>query len=283
MTGTDRRSFAAVVAAAIAAPRAAGADEAAQDVPPGPDDSPDPSGEVAQATSPERRGNEQIAMLLYPGFTALDLIGPQYMFASLAGAAVHLVARTMDPVTSDTGVGLLPTTTLDACPRDLTLLFVPGGTDGTVAAIEDDATLDFLADRGARAGYVTSVCTGSMLLGAAGLLDGYRATGHWLTRPLLPLVGAVPVDARVVRDRNRITGAGVTAGIDFGLSLVADRRGRAYAERVQLIAEYAPEPPLSAGTPSAAGSRHTAAVERMFRTFKERIGTAAQTARAARG
>jgi putative intracellular protease/amidase len=212
-------------------------------------------------------GNEQITMLLYPGFTALDLIGPQYMFASLMGATVPLAAKTREPVTSDTGVAMLPTATLDESPRDPTILFVPGGTRGTLAAMRDDAILAFLADRGGRASYVTSVCTGSLVLGAAGLLEGYRATSHWLTRPLLPLFGAIEDDARVAWDRNRVTGAGVTAGIDFGLSLVAKLRDRDYAETLQLLAEYAPEPPFAAGSPAQAEPRQRAALEAMLAPF----------------
>lgn len=216
---------------------------------------------------PHWYGNEQIAMLLYPGFTALDLIGPQYMFAALMGATVHLVAKTRDLVTSDTGVAVLPTATLAECPADLTIVFVPGGTRGTLAAMRDEAILAFLADRSRRATYVTSVCTGSLLLGAAGLLDGYRATSHWLTRPLLPLFGATAVNQRVVWDRNRVTGAGVTAGIDFGLSLVAKLRDSDYAETLQLLAEYVPEPPFNAGSPATAVPRQRQMLEDMLTSF----------------
>lgn len=198
--------------------------------------------------------DNQIAMLVYPRMTILDLIGPQYMFSSLMGAKVHLVAKTMDPILSDTGVTMLPTTTFDEVPKDLSVLFAPGGTDGTLAAMRDDATRAFMADRGARATYVTSVCTGSLILGAAGLLDGYKATSHWAAREALAEFGATPVDARVVKDRNRITGAGVTAGLDFGLQMLAEMRDRTYAEGVQLMAEYDPHPPFNAG------STHTAPV-----------------------
>lgn len=212
-------------------------------------------------------GQEQIAMLLYPGFTALDLIGPQYMFASLMGATVHLVAKTRDPVTSDTRVTVIPSATFAECPRDLDLIFVPGGTQGTLDAMQDETTLSFLADRGARAKRVTSVCTGSLVLGAAGLLIGYRATSHWVTRPLLANLGATPVDARVVHDRNRITGAGVTAGLDFGLSLVAEMRDRDYAESLQLLAEYDPQPPFDAGSPAKATPRNLEMMRAMFDKF----------------
>ena len=150
-----------------------------------------------------------IAMLLYPGMTALDLVGPQGLLAGLAPGSLHLVARNPGLVPSDTGVSLLATTSFAACPADLDVLFVPGG-DGTPAQMRDAATLAFLRDRASRARWVTSVCTGSLILGAAGLLDGYRATAHWCVRDtVLPLLGAIPVDARVVFDRNRVTAAGI--------------------------------------------------------------------------
>ena len=193
-------------------------------------------------------GNEQIAMLMYPGMTVLDLIGPQSMFGSIMGARVLLVAKSLDPVTSDAGVTITPHATFETCPRDVTVLFTPGGTDGTLAAASDSETLAFMADRGARAKYVTSVCSGSLILGAAGLLRGYKATSHWSVRHVLSGFGAIPTDARVVRDRNRITGAGVTAGLDFGLAMVAELRDPIYAECTQLVSEYDPHPPFHAGS-----------------------------------
>ncbi|RZS54906.1 DJ-1/PfpI family protein [Sphaerotilus mobilis] len=212
-------------------------------------------------------GSEQIGMLLYPGCTALDFVGPQYLFASLMGATVHHVAATLEPVTSDTGLGLVPTVTLADCPRDLDVLFVPGGGQGTLAAMRDEALLAFVADRGSRARWVTSVCTGSLVLGAAGLLKGYRATSHWVALGLLAEAGATPVDERVVRDRNRLTGAGVSAGLDLGLSLVEILRDRLYAQSVQLLAEYAPQPPFNAGTPKTAPAEATALMRDMFTGF----------------
>jgi putative intracellular protease/amidase len=193
-------------------------------------------------------GNEVIAMLVYPGMTVMDLIGPHCMFGALMGAKIHIVAKTLDPVTSDAGLTIVPDTTFDTCPKDLTVLFTPGGTDGTLAAASDPDTLAFMADRGSRAGYVTSVCSGSLILGAAGLLKGYKATSHWSCRDALAGFGAIPTDERVVRDRNRITGAGVTAGLDFGLSMVAELRDRIYAECTQLMSEYDPHPPFNAGS-----------------------------------
>ena len=210
--------------------------------------------------------NDQIAMLVYPKMTVLDLIGPQYMFALLQGADVHLVAKSLSPVESDTGVTVTPTITFKDCPKHLTVLFAPGGSDagseGVFAAMEDADTRAFMADRGSRATYVTSVCTGSLILGAAGLLKGYKATSHWAAREALADFGAIPTDARVVRDRNRITGAGVTAGLDFGLQMAAVLRDPNYAQCMQLMCEYDPHPPFHAGTlhsaPAAVQSTMTA-------------------------
>lgn len=193
-------------------------------------------------------GREQIAFLIYPEFTALDLVGPHYMLAGLLGAKVHIVAKTKEPITSDQKLTFVPTGTFEECPKDLDILCVPGGTTGTLAAMEDRATIEFLKDRGSRAKYITSVCTGALIIGAAGLLRGYRATSHWAAREVLRDLGAEPVDSRVVVDRNRITGAGVTAGIDFGLRLLAMLRDQTYAEAMQLLAEYDPAPPFNAGT-----------------------------------
>lgn len=223
--------------------------------------------------------DNQIAMLVYPRMTILDLIGPQYMFASLMGAKVHLVAKTMDPVLSDTGVTILPTATFDEVPKDLSVLFAPGGTEGTLDAMRDDATRAFMADRGARATYVTSVCTGSLILGAAGLLEGYNATCHWGARESLREFGANPVDARVVKDRNRITGAGVTAGLDFGLQMLAEMRDRTYAEGVQLMAEYDPHPPFNAGSEHTAPLHVKAMIAAMVMPFPGMVKEVAEEIR----
>lgn len=183
--------------------------------------------------------------------TALDVVGPQNLLAGLGPVA--LVAARTGPVASDTGLSLVATHDFETCARDLEVLLVPGG-DGTPAQMREAATLAFLADRAARATWVTSVCTGALILGAAGLLRGYRATSHWCVRDaVLPLLGAEPVAERVVFDRNRVTAAGVSAGLDFALALAARLRGEAYARTAQLVAEYAPQPPFAAGTPAAAG------------------------------
>nr|WP_314074264.1 DJ-1/PfpI family protein [uncultured Roseococcus sp.] len=193
-----------------------------------------------------------VAMLVHPQMILLDLAGPQTILKIL-GADIHLVGETLDPVSTDVGINVTPTMTLADCPRELDVLFVPGGLMGSIATMGNTTVLDFLADRGGRARYVTSVCTGGLVLAAAGLLRGYRATAHWGVADLLPLMGAIRDPGRVVRDRNRLTGAGATSGLDFGLTLAALLRGQEAAERVQLILEYSPQPPFRAGTPEEIG------------------------------
>lgn len=207
----------------------------------------------------------QIGMLLFPFLTQLDLTGPFEVFSRMSNVRVHLLSKTLEPVKSDGGLVLQPTMTLAECPA-LDVLFVPGGA-GVVAVMEDAAVLDFLAHQGATAYYVTSVCTGSLVLGAAGLLKGYSAACHWMSRDLLALLGAIPVAERVVMDRSRVTGGGVTAGIDFALTLAALLRGVPEAKRIQLQMEYDPEPPFYAGSPEAAGPELVAALRKRFEPF----------------
>ena len=190
-----------------------------------------------------------VAMLTYPGMTTLDLVGPHETLNQMTD--VLLVGSTLDEVRSDSGFPFHATVHLEEVPRDVDVLFVPGGS-GTADMLCNRAILDFLADRGARAGYVTSVCTGSLILGAAGLLRGYKATSHWAARDMLTRFGAEPTDGRVVIDRNRITGGGVTAGIDFGLTLLATLLGEPAAHLTQLMIEYDPHPPFNSGTPATA-------------------------------
>jgi len=219
----------------------------------------------------------QIGMLLYPGLSALDLVGPHPFFAELPNSQVHLLWKDLNPVASSLGYSIVPTTFIRNCPRDLDVLFVPGGTTGTIAMMNDGEILSFLADRGSRARYVTSVCTGSLVLGMAGLLDGYNATCHWRFRDLLPLFGAKPIEDRVVMDRNRITGGGVTAGIDFGLALASLLRGPEAAERLQLYNEYDPHPPFRAGTPaSAPAAARSAVCERLTTVYEQARAVAAR-------
>lgn len=196
-------------------------------------------------------GTEEIAMVLYPQFTALDLVGPHYFFACMMGAKVHLVTTqdTLAPVPSDLGLAIQPTTTMADTPKDLDVLFFPGGTRGTMNVMKSTETMGWVKDRASRAKHITSVCTGSLILAKAGLLEGKRATSHWATVPVLEDFGATPVaDERVVTDGNIITGAGVSAGIDFALAMVGMMRGQTYAEALMLQAEYAPQPPFEGGT-----------------------------------
>jgi cyclohexyl-isocyanide hydratase len=193
----------------------------------------------------------QIGLLLFPDVTQLDLTGPAEVFGSLPDAALHLVWKTTDPVATGAGWKIVPTTSFADCPQ-LDVICVPGGR-GQIALMADEAVLDFLRRQAAGARFVTSVCTGSLVLGAAGLLRGYRAACHWMSRDQLALLGAIPVAERVVVDRNRITGGGVTAGIDFGLAVVAALRGEAAAKAIQLGSEYDPHPPFAAGSPEGAG------------------------------
>ncbi|WNJ89124.1 DJ-1/PfpI family protein [Bosea sp. 685] len=199
-----------------------------------------------------------VVMLLYPRLTQLDLTGPFEVFARFRELELHLVWKTAEPVRDGGGLTMLPSTTFAACPQ-ADILFVPGG-PGQAALMEDEETLAFLRRQASSARYVTSVCTGSLVLGAAGLLKGYRATCHWLSLPQLGLFGVEPVAERVVRDRNRVTGAGVTSGIDFALSLMADVFGEERARKVQLQMEYDPQPPFPGGSPASAPPELVAAV-----------------------
>lgn len=216
----------------------------------------------------------QIAMLVHPDMTALDLVAPQLVFATLGDADTHLVWKDLSPVTTDSGLKILPSTTFTDAPAAPDILFVPGGLKGTTALLQDEDTLHFLRERGASARWVTGVCTGVLLLGAAGLLRGHRATAHWYVRDLLPTFDATPVAQRVVVDRNRVTGGGVTAGIDMALTLSALLRGEAHARLQTLLFEYAPQPPFASGTPELAGQALTA-------TVRERRGPAIDAARQA--
>lgn len=205
----------------------------------------------------------QIAMIAYPGMFPLDLLGPLTIFSDLLNTQVHLVWKDRTPVAAGRGVSLAPIPFADVPPK-LDVLFLPGGTMGTMAAMRDDALLAFLRSRADSTRYITSVCTGSLILGAAGLLKGYKATSHWLTHPLLAEFGATPVQERVVEDRNRITGAGVTAGLDFALTITARLAGTNYAKAEQLNVEYDPAPPFDAGTEQGAGTLVSGAMRRMY-------------------
>lgn len=208
-----------------------------------------------------------IGMLLFPRLTQLDLTGPYEVFARMPDTRVHLVSQSLETVVSDYGLAIAPDTGFDACPP-LDVLFVPGG-PGISGAIESRQTLTFLQQRAPEAKFVTSVCTGALVLGAAGLLAGYRATTHWLSLDLLSIVGAIPVSERIVIDRNRITGAGVTAGIDFGLAVAAQLFGRDVACAIQLMMEYDPAPPFDSGSPRTASAALVSRITERCRTLQE--------------
>lgn len=189
----------------------------------------------------------RVVALLFPGVTQLDLTGPLQVLAVSGQLELHLAWRTLDPVPTDAGFSIVPTVTLaDAPPADI--LFIPGG-QGTFALLDDDEVLQFVRRQAEGARWVTSVCTGSFLLGAAGLLQGLRATTHWASLPLLASLGAIPTSERVVREGRVITGAGVSSGIDFALTLLAELFDEQEAKRVQLQIEYDPQPPFDAGSP----------------------------------
>jgi len=189
-------------------------------------------------------------MVIFPNLTQLDLTGPYEVFGRLPGTKVLLIAENLEPVKSDNGLMLTPDTTFDTSPQ-VDVLFVPGGR-GIFDAMQNKNLLNFLKRQAEHAQYITSVCTGSLVLAAAGLLNGYKATTHWLSLNLLKLFNVDVVEERVVIDRNRITGGGVTAGIDFGLYVVAKLFNEELAKEVQLMMEYNPAPPFNVGSPKIA-------------------------------
>ena len=192
----------------------------------------------------------QIGIVVFPKVTQLDFTGPLQVFSSLADTNVHLIWKRIEPVASDTALTVLPTKSFADCPP-LDVICVPGGA-GTDDMVIDEEMLDFLRAQAKTARYVTSVCTGSLVLGAAGLLDGYKAATHWTAMEYLEPYGAIPTKTRVCVDRNRVTGGGVTAGIDFALTLVSILVDRPTAEMIQLRLEYNPAPPFASGSPDTA-------------------------------
>jgi cyclohexyl-isocyanide hydratase len=225
----------------------------------------------------------QIGLLIFPKVTQLDFTGPLQVFSSLQAqvAKVHLIWKRIEPVASDTALVLTPTVTFADCPQ-LDVICVPGGV-GINDLVNDAEVLDFVRSQANGAKYVTSVCTGSLVLGAAGLLSGYRAATHWSAMDYLVPFGATPTKTRVCIDRNRITGGGVTAGIDFALTLIEMLVDRKTAQAVQLGLEYSPAPPFQAGSPDTAPAEVLALVEsRMARASRaEAIARAAARLNAA--
>ncbi|MFO1456894.1 MAG: DJ-1/PfpI family protein [Steroidobacteraceae bacterium] len=217
-----------------------------------------------------------VAILLFPGVTQLDFTGPLEVLQRVPGLRVDLAWKSLDAVEcaaqAKPGLRVLPTATLDDLERT-DLLLVPGG-PGVAALMADDVVLQFLCRMAGSARYVTSVCTGSLVLGAAGLLQGYRATTHWAHAQWLPQLGATPVAERVVVDRNRITGAGVTSGIDFALRVIAEIWGERRAQLAQLGLEYDPQPPFQSGSPSSAPVEIVDSMRELMKPLTERTGAA---------
>ena len=194
-----------------------------------------------------------IGMLIFQDMTQLDFTGPYEVFSKMPGCEVKIIAKTLQPVVAKGGLKFLPDFTIDDVPA-LDLIFIPGG-HGVSALMKDRSVLEFIRSQAQHAKYVTSVCTGALVLGAAGLLQGYRATTHWTSLDLLPHFGAIVSPDRVVVDRNRITGGGVTAGIDFALAIAAEVVGDDAAKTIQLIIEYNPAPPYNCGHPDTADAK----------------------------
>ncbi len=203
--------------------------------------------------------NFNVGFVIFPDLTQLDFTGPLQILARLPQSATHIVAKSEAPVPSDCGLSLVPTRTFANCPP-LDLICIPGGVRGVIGAIGDRETVEFVREQARTAKYVTSVCTGAFVLGVAGLLKGRRATTHWAYTNLLSLVGATYEKGRVVKDGNLITAGGVTSGIDFGLSVVAEIAGEMTAREIQLGIEYDPAPPFDSGHPDRAPTAVKAAL-----------------------
>jgi len=220
-----------------------------------------------------------VGFVIFPDLTQLDFTGPLQVLSGLPESAIHIIAKSEAPVPSDCGLSLVPTRTFANCPP-LDLICIPGGSQGVAGAIGDRETIAFVRQQAANAKYVTSVCTGAFVLGVAGLLKGRRATTHWAYTDLLPLVGATHEKARIVKDGNVITAGGVTSGIDFGFSVVAEIAGEAIARRIQLGMEYDPAPPFDSGDPDRAPDIKTALMAARYDKFRavyrERLDKAAR-------
>ena len=218
----------------------------------------------------------QIGLVIFPKVTQLDFTGPLQVFSSVPGAKVHLIWKRIEPVASDSVLTLTPTITFADCPQ-LDVICVPGGA-GTDDMVNDEEMLAFLRQQAKGAQYITSVCTGSLVLGAAGLLQGYRATTHWTAMDFLGPFGATLTKMRVCVDRNRVTGGGVTAGIDFALTLVSLLVDRRTAEAIQLRLEYNPAPPFNAGSPDTAPPEILALMKAKIAPAQARRGEAIRRA-----
>ena len=213
-----------------------------------------------------------IGFVIFRDVTQLDFTGPLQVLSRLPQSAIHIVAKSAAPVPSDCGLGLVPTHSFSNCPP-LDLICIPGGSEGVAGIINDGETIEFVRQKAGAAKYVTSVCTGAFVLGVAGLLKGRRATTHWAYTDLLPLVGATYEKARAVKDGNVITAGGVTAGIDFGLSVIAEIAGETTARRVQLGIEYDPAPPFDSGHPDKAPALKSELLSARYNEFRSMYRT----------
>lgn len=212
---------------------------------------------------------QQVGFVLFPGLTQLDLTGPWEVLTRIPATTCYLLHHDLAPVRSASGgLSIVPTMTYAACPQ-LDMLCVPGG-PGHLEAMTDEGLLSFLQAQASGCRFVTAVCTGALVLAAAGLLRGYECTTHWMSLDRLVAFGAKPLPRRVVFDRNRITGGGVTAGIDFGLAVAAEVAGEQTAREIQLQMEYEPEPPFQ-GSPATAGAETVAILRNRYPAFNQRI------------
>ena len=215
---------------------------------------------------------------IFPDLTQLDFTGPLQVLSRLPQSVTHIIAKSASPVASDCGLSLVPTHTFANCPL-LDLICIPGGSEGVCGIINDRETIEFVRQQAGAAKYITAVCTGTFVLGVAGLLKGRRATTHWAYTDLLPLVGATYEKARVVKDGNVITGGGVTAGIDFGLSVAAEIAGETTARRIQLGIEYDPAPPFDTGHPDKAPTLKSELMSARYDGFRAMYRTRIEQAR----
>jgi cyclohexyl-isocyanide hydratase len=194
----------------------------------------------------------KIACFLYPNFTTIDLVGAITPWSHVPGVEIEMVAAHKGPMPTDSGLCVVATHDFSDVSSRPDVVFVPGAATAIFEAMQDDALLGAVAGAAEHARWITSVCTGSLILGAAGLLRGYRSACHWYARPYLAKFGAIPDEGRVVIDRNRASGGGITAGVDFGLRMVAEWAGENTGRLVELIMEYAPQPPFGSGRPDLA-------------------------------
>ncbi len=223
---------------------------------------------TASTSTPPNTSALNIGIALFDKATLLDFAAPWDVFKRIPDADTHLVAHTLDSVTAS-GMTVAPSITWDDCPK-LDVICVPGG-NGHISAMKDDMLRGHLVRHAENAAYVTAVCTGSLVLAAAGLLRGYKATTHWYSLDRLATFGAIPTERRVVKDRNRITGGGVTAGLDFALTVAAELRGAQVAKEIQLGMEYAPDPPFPDGHPDTADAETVTLVKAQYGNYGKRM------------